>query len=469
MTGIPASEWVRRFPRVAPIEGSSVGMAFVREKLRGKSPSGLKTMLTRSARVAGWVTIPTAGAVLALWSLATVAGAYSTATSIRANAHFLPARVNVAKVDAQSMEAASKLKQALVAHEWAKRRQQAAAAEAADKSERLAAAKVQQPSPLDERFAHAFATPDADRFGPDLAEPERAARVALALSAPSTMKLGFADTAPSSGSAVREVLVASLVLPDQEDDADDEEQIALADTGEVIEGPDFAAVPENVPLPAYRPRAEEGTKPETRRRAEAEPEDDNQPVRKPAKRLVQPSQPVLAYARPDNPSERGGLGTVFRNLFSSPGGSGVRAGGGTAVYDINAATVTMPDGTKLEAHSGIGAMADDARYVNQKMRGPTPPDTYKLSMRESLFHGVEAIRLTPVSGKVKHGRNGLLAHSYLLRGGRAESHGCVAFKDYKRFLTAFKQGKIKHLVVVGGGGGGARPKATTVADNGRGA
>ncbi|MFE0015176.1 DUF2778 domain-containing protein [Mesorhizobium sp. NPDC059054] len=445
-------------------------MAFVREKFRGNRPaSGFKTMLARSARMAGWVTIPTAGAVLAMWSLATVAGAYSAATSIRANAHFLPARVGVATADTQSMEAASKLKQALVAHEWAKRRQQAAVAEAADKTERLAAAEaLQQRDPSDERFARALGTPNADRFGPGLAEPERAARVALALSTPSTMELGFADAAPAAHSAVREVLVASLVLPDQDDDGDDEEQIALADTGEVIEGPDFAAVPENVPLPVYRPRAEEGTKSETRRRAEAEPESDDQPARKPAKRISQPAQPVLAYARPDNPSESGGLGQAFRNLFSSPGSSGARAGNGTAVYDINAATVTMPDGTKLEAHSGIGSMADNVRYVGQKMRGPTPPDTYKLSMRESLFHGVEAIRLTPVDGKVKHGRNGLLAHSYLLRGGRAESHGCVAFKDYKRFLAAFKQGKIKRLVVVGGGGG-SRPKATTVADNGRGA
>lgn len=442
-------------------------MAFVREKFRGNgSASGFKTMLARSARMAGWVTIPTAGAVLAMWSLATVAGAYSAATSIRANAHFLPTRVSVASVDPQSMEAASKLKQALVAHEWAKRRQQAAAAEAADKTERLAAAEVQQQPPSDERFARALDAPDADRFGPGLAEPERAARVALALSTPSTMEFGFADAVPTPDSAVRDVLVASLVLPGQEDDGDDEEQIALADTREVIEGPDFAAVPENAPLPAYRPRAEEGTKPETRRRAEAEPESDDQPARKPAKRISQ-AQPVLAYARPDNPSESGGLGQAFRNLFSSPGSSGARAGNGTAVYDINAATVTMPDGTKLEAHSGIGSMADNVRYVGQKMRGPTPPDTYKLSMRESLFHGVEAIRLTPVDGKVKHGRNGLLAHSYLLRGGRAESHGCVAFKDYKRFLTAFKQGKIKRLVVVGGGG--SRSKATTVADNGRGA
>ncbi len=444
-------------------------MAFVREKFRGSGPaSGFRTVLARSARIAGWVAIPTAGAVLAMWSLATVAGAYSAATSIRANAHFLPTRVSVASADARSMEAASKLKQALVAHEWAKRRQKAAAEEAADKAERLAATEaVQKQSPLDERFARALGTPDADRFGPGIGEPERAARVALALATPSQMEFGFADATPTPDSAVREVLVASLVLPNQEDDADDEEQVALADTGELIEGPDFAAVPENAPLPAYRPRAEESTKPETRRRAEAEPESADEPVRKPTKRISQPAQPVLAYARPDNPAESGGLGQAFRNLFSSPGDSSARAGSGTAVYDIASATVTMPDGTRLEAHSGIGSMADNVRYVNQKMRGPTPPDTYKLSMRESLFHGVEAIRLTPVDGKVKHGRTGLLAHSYLLRGGRAESHGCVAFKDYKRFLAAFKQGKIKRLVVVGGGGS-SRPKATTVADNGRG-
>ena len=47
-----------------------------------------------------------------------------------------------------------------------------------------------------------------------------------------------------------------------------------------------------------------------------------------------------------------------------------------------------------------------------------------------------------------HGRDGILAHPYLLRGGRAESHGCVAIKDYPRFLKAFKQGKVTHIVVV---------------------
>ena len=58
------------------------------------------------------------------------------------------------------------------------------------------------------------------------------------------------------------------------------------------------------------------------------------------------------------------------------------------------------------------------------------------------------VTLTPASGSNKYGRNGLLAHTYMLRGGRAESNGCVVFKDYHRFLAAYKTGKIKRLVVV---------------------
>ncbi|TGS10574.1 DUF2778 domain-containing protein [Mesorhizobium sp. M2E.F.Ca.ET.209.01.1.1] len=162
---------------------------------------------------------------------------------------------------------------------------------------------------------------------------------------------------------------------------------------------------------------------------------------KPGKRKAQASE-MLAYAKPDTP-ERGNLGGAFRSLFNGPS-----TGNGVAVYDISARTVYMPDGSKLEAHSGLGSMVDQPRFVNRKNVGPTPPDTYNLSMRESRFHGVEAIRLTPTSGSNKYGRNGLLAHTYMLRGGRAESNGCVVFKDYHRFLAAYKSGKIKRLVVV---------------------
>ncbi|MDX8440008.1 tlde1 domain-containing protein [Mesorhizobium australafricanum] len=162
---------------------------------------------------------------------------------------------------------------------------------------------------------------------------------------------------------------------------------------------------------------------------------------KASKRKAQASE-MLAYAKPDMP-ERGGLGNAFHNLFNGPS-----MGNGVAVYDISARTVYMPDGSKLEAHSGLGSMVDQPRFVNRKNVGPTPPDTYNLSLRESSFHGVEAIRLTPTSGSNKYGRNGLLAHTYMLRGGRAESNGCVVFKDYRRFLAAYKNGKIKRLVVV---------------------
>ena len=134
---------------------------------------------------------------------------------------------------------------------------------------------------------------------------------------------------------------------------------------------------------------------------------------------------------------RGSFGQSLRNMF----GGRARAGNGVAVYDISAARVYMPDGSVLEAHSGIGKMADNPRYAHIKMNGPTPPHTYNLKMREKRFHGVEAIRMLPVDGRNKHGRDGFLTHSYLLRGGRAESHGCVAFKDYKPFPHRLQTGQ----------------------------
>ena len=55
--------------------------------------------------------------------------------------------------------------------------------------------------------------------------------------------------------------------------------------------------------------------------------------------------------------------------------------------------VYLPNGRRLEAHSGLGSHMDDARYVNWKRQGPTPPNTYKLVMREEPFHGVRANHL----------------------------------------------------------------------------
>jgi type VI secretion system (T6SS) effector TldE1-like protein len=119
----------------------------------------------------------------------------------------------------------------------------------------------------------------------------------------------------------------------------------------------------------------------------------------------------------------------------------------TAIYDIAARTVYLPNGRRLEAHSGFGSYMDDARYVNLKRQGPTPPNTYKLVMREEPFHGVRAIRLIPVDDGKMFGRDGMLAHSYML-GPNGQSNGCVSFSDYAAFLDAYLKGEVERLVVV---------------------
>ena len=304
--------------------------------------------------------------------------------------------------------------------------------------------------------------PASERFGPEVAEIERSSRLALAL----------ANSLPEDADMLAPPPAVEAIAG-----AQDPEQAEV----QVASLPPQDDLPDNIALPGWRPRAEtarpaepqqaskpRAAKPQTDRTAEspAPQSPGNSSPRslrstsevaalpgvpgsqsiqssriKPGKRLKTQAGEMLAYAKPDVPA--GGVGRAFKDLFATPG-----MGGGVAVYDIAAKTVYMPDGSRLEAHSGIGPMADQPRYANRKNVGPTPPGTYDLKLRESRFYGVEAIRLTPTSGSNQYGRDGLLAHSYLLRGGRAESHGCVAFKDYARFLAAYKKGKIKRLVVV---------------------
>lgn len=150
--------------------------------------------------------------------------------------------------------------------------------------------------------------------------------------------------------------------------------------------------------------------------------------------------PALAYAAPD-----GGVANDGQSLAPGrmPPNDGL-----TAIYDISARTVYLPNGAKLEAHSGLRDKLDDPRYVHVKMWGATPPHTYDLAPRESLFHGVEALRLIPVGGEGEiFGRTGLLAHSFML-GPKGDSNGCVSFRNYDAFLRAYKNGVVKRLVVV---------------------
>jgi len=150
--------------------------------------------------------------------------------------------------------------------------------------------------------------------------------------------------------------------------------------------------------------------------------------------------PQLAYASPDG----GSALKMSSGLFAA-----ARPSEGVAVYNIKAHTVTLPSGRQLEAHSGLGPYFDNPDGVHLRMKGSTPPATYRLTLREALFHGVQALRLTPIDSNV-HGRNGLLAHTFML-GPRGDSNGCVSFRDYRAFLEAYRNGEIRHLKVVSGG------------------
>jgi hypothetical protein len=120
----------------------------------------------------------------------------------------------------------------------------------------------------------------------------------------------------------------------------------------------------------------------------------------------------------------------------------------TAVYDISAHMVYLPDGSKLEAHSGLGSKLDDPGSAPIRMRGVTPPHIYELKPREALFHGVPALRLNPIGGEnTIYGREGLLAHTYML-GPNGDSNGCVSFRDYYAFLNAYHNMGIRKLAVV---------------------
>ena len=160
--------------------------------------------------------------------------------------------------------------------------------------------------------------------------------------------------------------------------------------------------------------------------------------------VEKPATPALAYAALDNSAAE----SAARRRVVPPPAPIVDSA--TAIYDISARSVQLPNGERLEAHSGLGEHMDDPRFVHVRMRGATPPGTYDLTEREALFHGVRAIRLTPVGGsEAVHGRVGLLAHTFML-GPSGASNGCVSFRDYDRFLQSYLRGEIRRLVVVAG-------------------
>jgi hypothetical protein len=389
-------------------------MAFVRKTVRNPA-TGSDRISTGLGGIIRWVAVPGIGLALAAWSMAILAGLNSAASLASAGSfvpHTLPPHARIAP--GVSVKHSRVAKVALPAVQPKKSERLALAADAPlariplpakpslqDGFEKVVArAELSQHKvlaafaragmtvtarspvsalsmPTEERFYQAATKtgPLPDRFGPVRFEPETAegsSHLTLALARQTQVELAYAMPESPSGEAASDSFARWTQEP-----ADD--------------GSDATAegLPDSVRQPASRPKP------------------DASPSPKPAKQPARPAPEALAYARPDKPA--GGIAGAFNNLFNAPG-----RGDGVAVYDISAGTVYMPDGTRLEAHSGIGKMADNPRFVHVKMNGPTPLNTYKLSMRETRFYGVEAIRMTPVGGGEMHGRNGILAHSYLV-------------------------------------------------------
>jgi hypothetical protein len=169
---------------------------------------------------------------------------------------------------------------------------------------------------------------------------------------------------------------------------------------------------------------------------------------------VAPAEPAFPKVADAGPSTTSSISSIVfqKRIAAQPPRNNstiflANADGRTAIYDIEAHMVYLPNGLRLEAHSGLGQRLDDPRHVEEKNRGATPPNVYDLMLREQSFHGVQAIRLSPVDDGKMFGRDGILAHSYML-GPTGQSFGCVSFKNYPEFLKAFLRGEIDRLVVV---------------------
>ena len=279
------------------------------------------------------------------------------------------------------------------------------------------------------------------RFVAPAAEP---AAPAIALIA--RLPEGPHDAAPAPGPATRTASAPQIEAPQIE---------APRDEAPASEAAQQVAVPLPAPRPDFRP-APVQAEPQRGPRRQVARNTDTAPTPAPAapadnrsflEKFFGVGKPsngtTLAYASPED--------GLFGRPAAIPSGSGYSRTPYTAVYDISAHTVYLPDGTRLEAHSGLGRMIDDPRHVAARNVGPTPPHVYDLTLRESLFHGVQALRLNPVGGGGVFGRTGLLAHTFML-GPNGDSNGCVSFRDYAAFLRAFQSGQVKRLVVVPGVG-----------------
>jgi hypothetical protein len=181
--------------------------------------------------------------------------------------------------------------------------------------------------------------------------PPRTADWRRALPAIPTAARGASPTAPSSRwPAVPERSPTTAAVPASSADrllVDD--RLAFFDerfVGAALSGTASAGAAEtgeqgDAPFPYSLDLPEKGTQPSTSRSAP-----------KPA-----PSSPLASAAK-----------KRLHIADASPDANSLQADSHTAIYDIAARTVYLPNGRRLEAHSGLGDLMDDPRYINVKAR-----------------------------------------------------------------------------------------------------
>ena len=240
----------------------------------------------------------------------------------------------------------------------------------------------------------------------------------------------------------REALASRWMPADFRASISDEDtfQIALPNIATPAAAPATTTTAGGIPLPRSRPTAaDQIAQPTSQALALAAA-----PANRPAERsLLQKLSDMVSPGRVTMASLSTGP-----NLFGKgPDLTAFGYDGATAVYDLKAHAVYLPNGTVFEAHSGMGNLRDDPDHVDVRMQGATPPAVYSLKPREREFHGVAALRMTVADGTDINGRSGLLVHSFML-GPNGDSNGCISVKDYDRFLKAFNDGQFSHIAVV---------------------
>jgi hypothetical protein len=205
-------------------------------------------------------------------------------------------------------------------------------------------------------------------------------------------------------------------------------------TTTTVEEPKPSAV-SNIPLPRSRPA-------DIRLEAQADPAPAVAAAPPPERSMLQKLTDLI-------PTPKFSLASLGPDTGLTRDGPDLAALGyeKTAVYDISAHAVYLPNGVRLEAHSGMGNLMDDPEHVSERMVGATPPAVYDLKPRERLFHGVYALRMIPQDASATLGRSGLLTHSFML-GPTGQSNGCVSIRNYDAFLKAYKDGEFTRMVVL---------------------